>query len=64
MESNVVGMIDERMVCKMEISKGRKNNNKVEKDFGSKGKKKEFIIKEYRDKNIIIINIKIDYNEF
>lgn len=63
MESNAVGMIDERMACKMETSKGRKNNNKAEKDSGSKGKKKEFTTKEHRDKNIIIINTKIDHNE-
>lgn len=63
MESNAVGMIDERMACEMETSKGRKNNNKAEKDSGIKGKKKEFTTKEHRDKNIIIINTKIDHNK-
>lgn len=62
-ESNRVGMIDERVACEMETSRGRRNNNQAEKDSGNKREQKEFTIKEHRDKNTVIINIKIDHNE-
>lgn len=56
-------MINERMACATETSKGRRNNNQPEKDSGKKRKKKEFATKEHRYKDTIIINTKIEDNE-
>lgn len=59
--SNGVGMIEERMAYETEMNKCRMKT-RLKRALDIKGKKKEFNTKQYRNKNVIIINTKITMN--
>lgn len=54
-------MIEERMAYETEMSKCRMKT-RLKRALDIKGKKKEFNTKQYRNKNVIIINTKITMN--
>lgn len=62
-ERNGVGMIDERITCERKTSKGRGLITQLKRTLELKGKRNEFTTKEHTDKNIILINTKLDHNE-